>query len=116
MRKISQFRFYKESNANNNPSAATTGLLRDAWSSPTGGIFPTNIVSLGIQTIPGVQFILDNNYNHPISVGHTGIYELELNDSIFISNLYFTAESIYQIDTNENAYLIVDCIYEEEDV
>jgi hypothetical protein len=67
--------------------------------------------------LPGVEFHLNNGIT-PITIGYTGIYELELDDKIDIFNLAFEAASMNLIGANESSdsYLIVDIIYDTEEV
>lgn len=110
---VNQVRYYKSGSAKNSPS----GLSRAGLS--TGTAFRYNpqmgagIVQLGIQTMPGVQFVI-NSAPTPITVGSTGIYELNVEGLTSISSLNFTKTSLDVIDGNENAYIIVDYIYEKE--
>jgi hypothetical protein len=43
----------------------------------------------------------------------TGIYELDLKGLTEINSLQFDAKSINLININDNAYLIVDILYED---
>lgn len=72
---------------------------------------------MGIQALPGTKFYLNdiNALNRePIIIGRTGIFELSLNQAK-INSIAFDEKSMETINTNENAYLIVDILYEEED-
>ena len=73
-----------------------------------------SIIPLGIQTLPGTKFYI-NNAKKPIIVGATGIYELELNGVSEIKNLRFAKEDLQIIDNLANAYLIVDALHEVEE-
>jgi hypothetical protein len=55
-----------------------------------------------------------NNSSSPIIIGHTGIFELDLNEQTEIFALSFEHKSLEFINNNINAYLIVDIIYEGE--
>ena len=72
------------------------------------------ISQLGIQALPGTKFYL-NGSNDPIIIGHTGIYELDLEGLAEITALSFDAKSIEAINGNNNSFLIVDIIYEQEE-
>lgn len=73
------------------------------------------IVKLGIQSLPGVRFRFNTNLEW-IVLGATGLYELDLKDSAgSIVDLKFDKQSIQVINDNENAYLIIDIMYEEEE-
>lgn len=72
------------------------------------------ITQLGIQTLPGIKFYLNDGVD-PIIVGSTGIYELDLEGLSEITALSFDKDSIKRIDDNDNGYLIVDAIYSAEE-
>lgn len=109
-RKVMQFRYYGPGNLNNCPSRLSKLQLT------RGTAFNSYrpIKQLGIQAPPGTQFTLNNSLQ-PIIVGHTGIYELELDDMVEIFQLSFSGKSIDYIDTSSGAYLIIDMIYGEKE-
>lgn len=73
------------------------------------------IVKLGIQSLPGTRFRFNTNLEW-IVLGATGLYEIDLKDSAgSIIDLKFDKQSIQNISDNNNAYLIIDIMYEEED-
>ena len=105
-KRIMQFRYYGEKDtAKNQPSNISRGNLAK------GSIFKDYIpiVQLGIQTLPGTKFYL-NNSKTPIVVGSTGIYELDLYGLSEITEIHFDLSSIDAISKNNNGYLIVDVI------
>lgn len=105
---VMQFRYYGESNTKNYPQGINIQTLS------TGTIF-TNypmITQLGIQTLPGTEFYLNNSIN-PIIIGSTGIYELNLEGLSEITDLRFGKNSVESINRNSNAYLIIDVVYGE---
>lgn len=110
MKKIYQYRYYNEADTSRNypKGIAFRNLV-------SGSVFAKTlpIVQLGIQALPGTKFYLNNN-NHPIIIGNTGIYELDLNGQTEITALSFDSVSVRAIDANQNGYLIVDVIYESE--
>lgn len=113
-KQVKQFRYYSEPGYGlnmNNPSNINHDSL------VSGEIFGlyTPIYKIGIQAIPGTKFYL-NDTSSPIIVGHTGIFEMDLNERTEIIALKFDAKSIKLINDNINAYLIIDIIYEEENV
>ena len=75
----------------------------------------TSIASLGIQTLPGVKFYLNNSQVDPIIVGPSGIYELGINENYEITGLQFDRKSLDLIDANSGAYLIIDVVYNVEE-
>ena len=110
MKKIYQYRYYNEADTSRNypKGIAFRNLV-------SGSAFAKTlpIVQLGIQALPGTKFYLNNN-DHPIIIGNTGIYELDLNGQTEITALSFDSVSVRAIDANQNGYLIVDVIYESE--
>lgn len=111
-KQVKQFRYYSEDAigvTSNYPSNINKyGLV-------SGSNFATYmpISKLGIQSVPGTKFYLNNSTN-PIIIGNTGIFELDLNEQTEIIALQFDNKSIDYINSNINAYLIVDIIYEGE--
>ena len=109
VKRIKQFRFYGNSNDKNtnNKIFFTSGVDFSSY---------MPIVHLGIQTLPGTKVYLNSNFDAPVIIGITGIYELNLeNTTGLISSLMFDAASMDIIDTTPTAYLIVDIVYETED-
>lgn len=106
-KKISQVRYYGTGNGANYPGGLTYRSLVSGSAFSEYG----SILQLGIQTMPGTKFYL-NGSSHPVIVGNTGIYELNVKDLISINSLQFDAASINLINNNSNAYLIVDLLYE----
>ena len=74
-KQIMQFRYYGKDHTNNQPEGISIETLKK-----NGGIFKDYLpfTQLGIQTLPGTRFYLNNNEEAPIIIGSTGIYELEL--------------------------------------
>ena len=75
-----------------------------------GTYFP--VVQFGVQALPGTKLYLNESVD-PIIIGTTGIYELELDNGVQISSISFDADSMITIENNNNAYLIVDIIYDD---
>ena len=103
--KIMQFRYYGEKVSNNQPSNISASNL--ASGHIFSGYLP--ITQLGIQTLPGTKFYLNNSI-YPVVVGSTGIYELALKGVTQITEIHFDKRSLNLINENNNAYLIVDII------
>ena len=74
-------------------------------------IYP--IVQLGIQTLPGTKIYI-NNHTTPVIIGATGIYELNVDGLSNITDIQFDDASLRTIAMNDNAYVIIDYIYETE--
>lgn len=111
-RKVQQIRYYgdtKSDNDKNQPEGLTGNRLR------SGSVFNqyTPMKQIGIQTMPGVKFYL-NNSTDPIEIGSTGIYELNVENLTEITALSFDATSINMInETPSTSYIIVDILYED---
>lgn len=114
VKRVMQFRYYSEKDGRNQPNAEGSKITLSNLQS--GGIFEKygNIIQLGIQTLPGIKFYLNNGIN-PIMVGSTGIYELDLEGLSPITKLAFDKDSLDVIEETPNAYLIIDTIYESEE-
>ncbi len=104
-----QFRYFGEGHAENYPLAAT------AEDYQKGEIFYdySPIVQLGIQTLPGVKFYL-NDSTDPIVIGNSGIYDLMADGTLKITKLQFDADGLARIEQGLNSYLIVDILYGKE--
>ena len=113
-KRIKQIRYYNDTANNNYPINAQDGTKPTYRNLISGSVFSkyVPIIQLGIQALPGTKFYL-NDSNNPIIIGNTGIYELDLQGLTEINSLQFDANSINLIATNDNAYLIVDMIYED---
>ena len=68
------------------------------------------LVKLGIQAPIGTKFVINGQ---TLRIGATGIYELDLNGLSEITALSFDQKSVQAVSLNNNAYLIVDVIYED---
>ena len=111
---VRQYRYYSNANQSQNyPHSITREKLM------SGNLFFGEdilgpITQLGIQTLPGVKFRLNDGLDD-IIVGVTGIYELELEGIAEITRLRFNEESLRLIENSPNAYLIIDVLYEMEE-
>ena len=112
---LMQFRYYGDQLENN-------GLSNIKYKELISGSYfincrpnATSIASLGIQTLPGVKFHLNNSQVDPIIVGPSGIYELGINENYEITGLQFDKKSLDLIDANSGAYLIIDVVYNVEE-
>lgn len=106
-KRVKQIRYYKDGSQNNYGGPTYRNLI-------SGSVFNNFVpmLQLGIQTLPGTKFYL-NGSNNPIIIGTTGIYELDLQGLTEINSLQFDAGSLSLIANNNNAYLIIDMIYED---
>ena len=111
-RKVQQIRYYgdhKSDSDKNQPANLTGNRLR------SGSVFSkyTPMKQIGIQTMPGVKFYLNNSIE-PIIIGSTGIYELNVENLTEITALSFDTTSINMInETPSTSYIIVDILYED---
>lgn len=110
MKKIMQFRFEGFQNANNYPVFSDYNNILIS-----GNIFNDYqpITQLGIQGPQGLKFYL-NNGAYPITIGATGIYELNLENLGRINSIRFDKNDISTFFPNSNTKnrLLVDIIYE----
>ena len=107
-RKVYQFRYYGDGNNKNYPNNLTGARLR------SGSAFKDHlpIKQLGIQTMPGVKFYLNNSVD-PIIIGSTGIYELNVENLTEITALNFDLTAINMINNSPSpSYIIVDILYD----
>ena len=93
-------------------TAFTKGTLFDGTLENSKRYVP--ILQLGIQSIPGTRFYLNDGVD-PITIGSTGIYELDMNNGVEISKLAMDVSSMNKINEMQNGYLIIDIIYEKEE-
>lgn len=114
-RKVYQFRYYGDGDNKNQPIAGRTGKETITGAKlRSGSIFKDclPIKQLGIQTMPGVKFYLNNSID-PIIVGSTGIYELNVDNLTEITALNFDLTAINMINNNPSlSYIIVDILYD----
>jgi hypothetical protein len=115
--RVKQFRYYNDESSTtdrNQPSRYEGNTPITYAHYVNGDVFGTcyPILQLGIQALPGTKFYL-NDSAEPIIIGQTGIYELDLTNGIQITQLQIDARSITSIRDNQNAYLIVDILYDD---
>ena len=106
-KRVKQIRYYNDNSGNNYGNPNYRNLI-------SGSVFKDYVpmLQLGIQSLPGTKFYL-NGSNNPIIIGNTGIYELDVQGLTEINSLQFDASSLSLIRNNNNAYLIIDIIYED---
>ena len=113
---LMQFRYYGDSSDGKNyPSSITKNSLISCSYLINYKPSATSIASLGIQTLPGVKFYLNNSQVDPIIIGPSGIYELGIDENYEITGLQFDRKSLDLIDANSGAYLIIDIVYNVEE-
>lgn len=111
-KQVKQFRYYGEGSED---QIKNYPLGINAANLSSGSIFQDvlPIIQLGIQSLPGTKFYLNgSSIQKPIIIGHTGIYELNLNNLTQITSLQFDLASLDLIDQQENGALLIDVIYE----
>ena len=123
---IHQFRYYSDASTETrnypgeNEGYSSQTLKQELangklFNGDTSGKKYLPILQLGIQSIPGTQFRL-NGGQDPIIIGSTGIYELDLDNGVEITDLVFDGSSLQQINESPAGYLIIDIIYENGEV
>lgn len=110
MKQIKQFRYYGKDKASNYPQLYNYygTLIRGNLFSMHGGI-----THLGIQGYPGTKFYL-NDSPLPITIGFTGIYELELGELGHIYSIRFdkqTIDDLYEQNASGGC-LLIDIVYQ----
>lgn len=71
------------------------------------------ILHLGIQSIPGLKFYLNDNFFAPLYVNNSGIFEIDLTNTFgLIGSISFDNENLEK--TLQLGYLIIDILYEGE--
>ena len=109
-KQVRQFRYYNQSNAQNKNYPADLSL-RHLVSGSAFSECP-HILQLGIQSLPGTKFYL-NNSNNPVIIGTTGIYELDLQNHGYIHSIRFDPTSLAQYTGGtESDRILIDIIYE----
>lgn len=104
-KKVSQVRYFGPNAKNGQNNVDATALVN-------GSAFSYPIVQLGVQALPGTRLLI-NNSETPLTIGATGIYELDIDGLATITSLMFAANSI-PTASNPDAYIIVDYVYDQE--
>lgn len=108
MKHAYQFRYFGQNHASNYPN-----IYNYYGTLASGNIFQDygTITHLGIQGKPGTTFFL-NNSKSPITIGSTGIYELNLTGLSYISAIRFDVETLKNLDKDDsNRGILIDIIY-----
>ncbi len=107
MKQIMQFRYEGFQHENNYPkySDYNQKLCR-------GNIFSDYplVSQLGIQGPPGMRFYL-NRGSDPITIGKTGIYELDLENIGRIFAIRFNEQDLEELVQATDSRLLVDIVY-----
>lgn len=107
---LKQFRWYGDNDSKNFPQAITS--TQYANGTAFKNYYP--ISQLGIQALPGTKFYLNGSVK-PLTVGVSGIYDLDIKNGARITGLSFSQQSLKNIQEHPTSYLIVDILYGEED-
>lgn len=131
-KKIKQFRFYRNNDPRNWPQKINDEdetRLVEYNDYVDGNIFKDRkaifdervdedktypIAQLGIQGLPGTKFFINGSID-PITIGVSGIYDLDIKNGIRITELQFWQRSMENINKSTTGYLIVDILCGEED-
>lgn len=112
MKRAFQFRYYGSQHSQNYPYDKFYNYYGQLVS---GNIFQDygTITHLGIQAPPGTMFRLNNGESW-ITVGSTGIYELDLSGLSYISDIKFDAACLQLLEKNNttNRGILIDIIYD----
>lgn len=123
-KRIKQYRYYNDNNdgvTQNQPKEVVgedgVKQLVSYKHYVSGLVFGSNfpVLQLGIQALPGTKFYL-NNAVDPIVIGLTGIWEIDLDGQTEITAIQIDNQSIQNIRNNNNAFLIIDVIYDDGEV
>lgn len=108
-KQIKQFRYFKNNSTKNYP----VGVVLEDFITGTAFLGNYPIVHLGIQTIPGLKFYLNNTPN-TLMVDSTGIFEVDLDNKTEIDAINFETNTMKSlVERNNNGYLIVDIVYDD---
>lgn len=107
---VIQFRYFGDNQEDNFPATITKAQLN------SGAIFYNYlpIAQIGIQTLPGIKFYLNDSTN-PIIIGNSGVYDLMSDGTLKITKLDFDLTGLERIERDRNNYLIIDILYGEEE-
>lgn len=121
MKKIKQFIFCGPGHKNNSPKDVDPNNKNyiNPWKS---NLFVNydSVSHLGIQGVPNTLFCLNESGDeNAISIGGTGIYEINLEGIGYISSIRFLWDKLIknypETDLNDPRKLIVDIVYEGDE-
>lgn len=109
-KQIKQIRWFGDEDNRNYPSTINASLLQDSeyfqQFSP--------ILQLSIHTLPGVKVYFNAQTDNPIYVGHSGVYQLDLQDtSAVLWGMHFDEADLEDVKRT-NVGLIIDLMYNNE--
>ena len=108
-KQIKQIRWFGDGDSRNYPSTITKKKLMNKEYfeeySP--------ILQLSVHTLPGVKMYYNDQENNPIYVGHSGVYQLDLQDtSAVLHGIHFDKDDLKHIEAT-NVGLIIDLMYND---
>lgn len=128
--KMTQFRYFGKKNKDDNGNSLNNmpfAVDNDDTSKYKLDLIDTYapITYLGIQSIPGAKFWLNNTNNEGIIIGASGIYQLDLTNSTGAIDVIYIDKTVIEIIdkvysqdpvklNNLTAHLIIDIVYEGE--
>lgn len=130
---IAQYKGHFEGNEWKMDNKADTGETEGLFISPTGkdqtlhvgnaagateATKAITIYQFGVQTLPGVKMVINDNateFGHVI-VGQTGIFELNLSDATPILSVQFPRLNTYLTQASPDMnYILIDLVYAKEE-
>ena len=103
-----QFRF-----KGNNPNIGTDNWATLVSGSAFSSYFNKGVEQIGIQALPGTRFKLDSSPDW-VTIGSTGIFELDLTNKALITSLCFDRDSVWNIKEGSGLSLLIDIVYQTE--
>ena len=98
-----QFCFYSGNNSNNIPSS--NAITIETLHNGVALAYTYPITQLSIESLPGVKFYLNGN-PVPCIIDSSGVFSLNLEDSVLINTIMFDENSLNTIASN--GYLVVN--------
>ena len=109
---LQQIRYFGKANTKEIDVSDETKTNNIEYDDLSQNLIKGSVKKIGIQTIPGIRFFVDEKNEYPIIIGMSGIFELDLTSSIAtISHLCFDVDSLGIIENNPGGYLIIDLLY-----
>lgn len=108
-KKVKQYTYYNPNLRGSNDTSPSDFIA---------GIGEGGISQLGIQTLPGTKILINTgnsttNETSYITVGQTGIFELDVTNLTPITSVQVLPSSMKNIITNPVGYIIIDTVYED---
>lgn len=112
MKRIMQFRYAGDGAENNSPASESNAISDEKLRYKNIFLGYDNISQIGIQGEPGTSFYF-NNSDYAITLGETGIYEIDLQDRGVIHSISFIKNRAYDTYLSGNNQLLIDVIYDK---